>query len=66
MNIYYEQTAEAKAEAAGRALGSVITKMIKNGGFPYSVYSMLYDVCVTSIADYGGEVVGYNQYRAAE
>ena len=65
-HLDYEQTAEAQAEAAGRALGSVITKMIKNGGFPYSVYSMLYDVCVTSIADYGGEVIGYNQYRAAE
>ena len=58
--------AEAQADAAGCALGSVITKIIKNGGFPYSVYSMLYDVCVTSIADYGGEVIGYNQYRAAE
>ena len=36
--------------------------MIKNGGFPYKVYSMLYNACVTSVADYSAPVTGYLQY----
>ena len=59
----FEFTAEAQADAAGRALSTVITKMIKNGGFPFSVYSLLYDVCVTSISDYSAEIFGYTQYE---
>ena len=35
--------------------------MIKNGGFPYNIYSLLYETCVTSISDYGGEVFGYSE-----
>jgi hypothetical protein len=56
-------TAECLADSAGRALGSIVTKMIKNGGFPFNVYSILYEACVTSIADYSGEVFGYNQHQ---
>ena len=37
--------------------------MIKNGGFPYSVYSILYDAGVTSVSDYGGEITGYSQHE---
>ena len=36
--------------------------MIKNGGFPFTVYSILYDSCLTSITDYLGEVIGYDQH----
>ena len=35
--------------------------MIKNGGFPYNIYSLLYETCVTSISDYGGEIFGYSE-----
>ena len=59
----YNFTAECLADSAGRALGSIITKMIKNGGFPLNVYSILYEACVTSIAEYSGEVFGYNQHQ---
>ena len=55
-------TAGCLADSAGRALSSIITKMIKNGGFPYKVYSILYDSCVTSITDYSSEVIGYDQH----
>ena len=55
-------TAGCLADSAGRALSSIITKMIKNGGFPFKVYSILYDSCVTSITDYSGEVIGYDQH----
>ena len=59
----YNFTTQCLADSAGRALGSIVTKMIKNGGFPFNVYSILYDACVTSIADYSGEVFGYNQHQ---
>ena len=58
----YSFTAECLADSAGRALSSIITKMIKNGGFPFNVYSVLYDACVTSITDYASEIMGYTQY----
>ena len=51
-------TAKCQADAAGRALGSIITKMIKNQGLPFNVYSILYSSCVTSISDYASEVRG--------
>ena len=61
----YNFTADCLADSAGRALSSVVTKMIKNGGFPYKVYTILYDACVTSIADYASEVTGFTQYKSS-
>ena len=58
----FKFTVEKHADAAGRALGAIITKMIKNGGFPYNVYSLLYNTCVTSVSDYSGPVTGYQKY----
>ena len=51
-------TANCLADTAGRALSSTVTKMIKNGGFPYNVYTVLYNACVTSITDYASVNVG--------
>ena len=61
-HLDYNFTCNILANSASRALSSVITKMIKNGGFPYKVYTILYNACVTSIVDYGGEVTGFTQY----
>ena len=36
--------------------------MIKNRGFPYNVYSLLYKTCVCSVSQYGSEVFGFEQY----
>ena len=57
--LNFNCTAEAQAEAAGRALGALITKTIKNGGLPYKIFSMLYDCGVCSVSDYGSEVWGF-------
>ena len=38
--------------------------MIKNGGFPFSVYTILYNACVTSIADYASEVTGFSEHES--
>ena len=32
-------------------------------GFPFNVYTVLYDACVTSISDYASEITGYTQYQ---
>ena len=65
-NLDFEYTVNTLAESAGRALSSIITKMIKNGGFPYNVFCTLYQACVCSIVDYGSEVFGFNKYDSAE
>ena len=67
INEYFDTTATVSllADSAGRALSSIITKMIKNGGFPYNVFSTLYQACVCSISDYGGEVFGFKLFDSA-
>ena len=54
---------EVQCDPAGRALSSIITKMIKNSGFPYNVFTNVVDSCVNSIADYGGCVFGFDQHE---
>ena len=61
----FKFTCQVQADSAGRALSSIVTKMIKNGGFPYNVFCTLYDACVFSILEYGGEIFGYNFYESA-
>ena len=39
--------------------------MIKNGGFPFKVFQMLYEACVCSILEYGSEVFGFNDHDSA-
>ena len=48
-------TCQVQADSAGRALSAIVIKMIKNGGFPFRVNSILHDACIISISDYGGE-----------
>ena len=65
-NLNFDKTTEELTGAAGRALGGIITKMIKNGGFPLKVYKILYESCVCSISDYGSEILGFHQYDSIE
>ena len=39
--------------------------MIKNNGFPFNIYEMLYNACVTSVKDYAHEVIGFHEYSGA-
>ena len=55
----YNCTVQIQAENAGKALASIITKMIKNGGFPYNVYTAVVESCVDSVAHYGSAVFGF-------
>ena len=61
----FKLTVEIHSESASRALGSIIGKMIKIGGFPYKLFCMLYNACVTTVADYSGAVTGFYQYESA-
>ena len=63
-NLDFKFTVDRHADSAGRALSSVITKMIKNCGFPFNLYSLLYYACVTSVSDYSGAVTGFLQYES--
>jgi len=64
-HLDYNYTSEMHNESAGRALSSIITKMIKNKGFPFSIYSILYRACVCSISQYSSEIIGYEKYDSA-
>ena len=57
--LNFNITAEAQAEAAGRALGALITKTITNGGLPFKIYTLLFECSVNSVSDYGSEVWGF-------
>ena len=63
--LNFNKTSETQSESAGRALGALITKTIKNGGFPYSIYTMLYECLVCSVSDYGSEIWGFECRDAA-
>ena len=39
--------------------------MIKNGGFPFKVFCLLYEACVCSILEYGGEIFGFDVHDSA-
>ena len=41
-----------------------LSQMIKNGGFPINVYRKLFDSCVCSVSDYGGEIWGFKAYES--
>ena len=64
-SVDFNFTVQMLADFAGRALGSIVTKMIKNGGFPFKVFTTLYAACVCSISDYGGEIFGNDSYESA-
>ena len=53
-------------DSASRALGSIICKMKKCGGFPLNTYKLLIESCVYSISDYCTEVYGFYSLPATE
>ena len=63
--LNFEHMSNSFTAPASRALSSVICKMIKNKGFPFSIFEMLYNSCVTTICDYSHEVIGFHQYSGS-
>ena len=64
-HLDYAFTTQAQVESAGRALSSLVCKMIKNKGFLYNVYSSLYQACICSISQYGAEISGYEKFDSS-
>ena len=62
----FDYTASALADAAGRALSSIFSKCIKNGGLPYVTYTAVIESCVNSISQYSSEVWGYKEYESTK
>ena len=60
-NFSFKFSVDSQVQAAERALSAVITKMIKNNGFPLNVYSTLYKSCVNSVSDYISPITGYEE-----
>ena len=50
---------EKHSQSTGLSLSAIITKMIKNNGFPLNVYSLLLIECVNSAA-----ITGFDQYES--
>ena len=63
-HLDFKVTIGHSVNSAGRALSTIITKMIKNGGLPFNVYSLLYNSCVVSIADYSAALTGFEENEA--
>ena len=61
-HLNFEKMSDSMCEPASRALSAIMCKMIKNKGFPLNIFEMLYNCCVTSITDYGHDVIGFHQY----
>lgn len=55
----YSYTAKALASGAGRALGSIISKVHSLKDFGFKTYEKLYESCVIPIMDYGASVWGF-------
>ena len=56
----------SRSEPTGRALGSIVSKIIKNKGFPFNIFPLLYDSGVTTISGYSFAVTGFNEYDSLE
>ena len=61
----FKFTVDKHSESAGRALSAITTKMIKNNGFPFNVFSLLYEACVVSVLDYSAAIYGSKEYQSA-
>ena len=65
-HLDYNVTARNVSQAAHRALGSIIAKAQLHGGFPYKIFTKLYNTVVQPILDYGSHVWGHKSYQCVE
>ena len=63
--LNFEKMSNYFHDPTNRALNSVICKMIKNKGFPFHIFSTVYNACVTTVTEYAHEVIGFHQYSAS-
>ena len=61
--LCYDENADILAQAAGRALGSIIAKYKSHKYMGYSTYTKLFDSCVCPVMEYAAGVWGYRNYN---
>ena len=61
-HLDFTVTANTLADASGRALGSIISKCLKQNSLLYDTYSKVYNSGVVPIMDYASGVWGYKKY----
>ncbi len=61
--LNYSSHCEAIAKGAGRALGSIISKIHILKDFGFRSYEKLYKNCVVPILDYSASVWGFKNYQ---
>ena len=54
--------ADLRPTLVGQLVNIITEKM--NGGFSHNIYKKLFDSCVCSVSDYGGEIWGYKAYES--
>ena len=62
-HLDFNVSVESVEKVCNRALGSLISKFKKNGGFPYVTFSKLYDTLVWPIMDYSSAIWGTHDYN---
>lgn len=60
--LNFTEHSDILGESAGRALGSVVSKLKKNSFMNYSTYTKLFDSCVVPIVDYAASIWGFKNY----
>ena len=61
-HLDFDLTAKYVAQSASRALGRLISKCKLAGGFPYNVFTKLYDSVVSPVINYGACIWGFKSY----
>ena len=64
--LNFDKCAKTLSEAAGRALGSIITKFKQYKNIGYHTFTKLYKAGVNSILDYGASVWGFGNHKYAQ
>ena len=62
----FDKCAKTLSEAAGRSLGSIITKFKQYKNIGYHTFTKLYKTGVISILDYGASVWGFGNHKYAQ
>ena len=65
-NLNYEHGTNILAAAAGRALGSLVSKFFKHNGLTYATYTKLYHSTVVPVCDYAAGIWGIRNYKKCQ
>lgn len=65
-SLTYDNNAESLPQAAGRALGSVVSKYKLHQFMGYVTFSKLFEACVCPVMEYASGVWGYRSYTKLE